>query len=173
MSERKRKIEKEVKMSDKMTREDLGKKEDSEEELFKQQSDGEDEGNLGEANKEGRVSVTSRLTGQKHLFSIPVDEQIFKLSTGPRSGSGRGTKKRTHRYGTKWLQLQKPPTVCARIEKKLMTEARAKYDENEGKGEKERDGWTKHSEVDPSEDEEGKEELKEGPKIDGKALFRN
>ena len=119
------------------------------------------------------MSVTSCPIGHKQLFGIPVDKQIFKLSTDPRGSSGGDTKRRTHRYGTKWLQLQKPPTVRARIVRKLMTEVRAKYDENKGEEETRRDGWAKHSEVDPYEDEEGKEELKKGPKIDGEALFKN
>ena len=61
-----------------------------------------------------------------------MDEQILKLSTGPRVGGGGSTKRKTHRAGTKWLQLQKSPTVRTRVERKLMTEARAKYDESEG-----------------------------------------
>ena len=44
-----------------------------------------------------------------------------------------------------------------------MTETRANYYENKGEEEKGRYGQIKHSEVDPSKDEEGKEELKEGP----------
>ena len=155
-----------MKMTKETTRDDLGGEEDSEKGCSKQQSDEDDEGNSGEANIVGRVSVISHETGQKHLFGVPVDEQIVKLSTGPRGEGGRCTKRRTHRYGTMWLQLQKPPTVHSRIEKKLMTEARAKYDENEGKEEKRRDGWAEHSEIDPYKEEEGEEELKKGPKMD-------
>ena len=149
-------MEKEIKMTNEMVCKDFGKNEDSKKGLFKQQSDEDDEGNLSEANIEGQVSVISGPTGHKQLFSIPMDEQIFKLSTSPRVSGGGGIKRRTHRYSMKWLQLQKPPIVRARIERKLMTESRAKNDKNEGEGEKGRDGRTEHSEVDPSEDKEGK-----------------
>ena len=160
-------MEKEVKMTDETMREDLSLKEERKKELFKQQSDEKDEGNVGEVFIEGLASTISR---QKLLFNIPVDEQIFKLPTGPRSRNKCGTKRRTHRYGTKWLQLQKPPTVRARIEKKLTTEARAKYDLNEGEEENRRDGRAKHTEFDFHEDEERKEVLKNGPKKDDEAL---
>ena len=110
-------MEKEVKMTNETTREDLGKKEDSEKGLFKQQSDEVDKGNLGKANIEGRVSVISRPTGQKHLFGIPVDEQIFKLSTGPRGGSGRSIYEKDPQVWHEVVTTAKA-THCARKDRK-------------------------------------------------------
>ena len=66
-------MEKEMKITNETTWNDLGKKEDNKKELFKQQSNEDDEGSLGEENKDGRVPVISRQTGQRHLFGIPVD----------------------------------------------------------------------------------------------------
>ena len=97
--------------------------------------------------------LVSTIPQQKLLFNIPVDEQIFKLSTDPRSGKKGDTKKRIHRYGTKWLQLQKSPTVRAKIERKLKTEVRVENDEEEDK----QNGQTKYGELAFQEDEERRE----------------
>ena len=45
-----------------------------------------------------------------------------------------------------------------------------RLNKKEGKA---RDGWTKYSQIDPTEDEETEEKPKKGPKIDGKSLFIN
>ena len=71
------------------------------------------------------------------MFGIPVDEQTMKFSTGPRMGSGKNVKRKVHRAGTKWIRLQKLPTVRARDEMKLKTEERTKYGESEKEEEKE------------------------------------
>ena len=156
-------MENEVKMTKETTQEDMDKKEDSKKGLSKQQSDKDDGGSSEEEKIEEQALVISPSTGRKYLFGTPMDEQIVKLSAGPKGEGGCGIKRRTHRYGTKWLQLQKLPTVRARIKKKLMTEVRAKDDEKKGEEEKGRDGRAKHSEVDPYEDEERRGELKKGP----------
>ena len=104
--------------------------------------------------KEELVSTTPQ---QKLLFNIPVDEQIFKLSTGPRSGKKGNTKKRIHRYVTKWLQLQKPTTVRSKIERKLKTEARVKNNEKEDEEEDKQNGQAKYGELAFQEDEERRE----------------
>ena len=125
-------MEKKVKTVKETTQEDMDNKEDSKEGLYKQQSDRNNGGSSGEEKREERALERSPSTGQKHLFGTPIDEQIVKLSRGPRSEGGRGNNRRTHRYGTKWLQLQKLPTVCEKIIKKIKTEARAKDDEEKG-----------------------------------------
>ena len=89
------------------------------------------------------------------MFGIPIDEQIVKLSRGPRSNDKCGKNRRTHRYGTKWLQLQKRPTVREKIIKKMKTEARTKDGEEKGEEDKEDD------KDNPVEDKEEKEEPKE------------
>ena len=108
------------KMEKKATKET--KQEDWKEEDKKDGDSGE------EVHKEKLASTTPQ---QRLLFNIPVDEQTFKLSTGPRSGKNGDTKKRIHRYGTKWLQSQKPTTVRTKVVRKLKTEARTKNDEKE------------------------------------------
>lgn len=121
------------------TQEGSDSKEDSKEGLYKQKSDKNDEGRSEVKKRKEQALEESLSTGQKHLFGIPIDEQIVKLSRGPRSNGVCGNNRRTHRYGTKWLQLQKLPTVRERIIKKMKTEARAKDDEEKGEEDKEGD----------------------------------
>ena len=145
-------MEKKVKMT---TQEDSDSKEDSKEGLHKQKSYKNDEGRSEVKKGKEQALEESLSAGRKHLFGIPIDEQIVKLSRGPRSNGECGKKRRTHRYGTEWLKLQKLPTVRERIIKKMKTESRAKNEEGKGNEDKE------DNKVKAAKDKEEKEEPKE------------
>ena len=108
----------------------------------KKEEDKEDGDSIEVVLKEKLASTTPQ---QKLLYNIPVDEQIFKLSTGPRSGKNGDTKKRIHRYGTKWLQSQKPTTVRTKVVRKLKTEARTNNNEKEEEEEDKQNGQQANS----------------------------
>ena len=98
----------------------------------------EDGSEEGKATLKGREVVRCCSNKHKYLFGIPVDEQTMKFSTGPRMGSSKTVKKKVHRAGTRWIQLQRLPTVRAKEEKKLKMKERMKDDESEKEEVKER-----------------------------------
>ena len=97
------------------------------------------DGKLGEAqgkppvNKERKNEVTEEENSEKRpqLFGIPIDDQSYRVSKGPRIGDGGKNKRRIQRYGTIWSQQQKMPTMREMILRKMKTEARAKDEEKD------------------------------------------
>ena len=103
-------------------------------EPFEKEKRETDENNVGKLDGERRKNMeleTENPDELPQLFGIPLDEQTYKISRGPRRGVGRKNNRRVQRYGTIWLQLQKMPTTREKILKKMKTEARAKEEEQD------------------------------------------
>ena len=97
-----------------------------------------------EGSEEGKATLKVReilnccSNKHKYLFGIPVDELTMKFSTGPRMGSSKTIKKKVHRAGTRWMQLQRQPTVRSKEEKKLKMKEWMKEVKSNEEEEKER-----------------------------------
>ena len=97
------------------------------------------DGELSEA--QGKLPVTKERKNEvtevenseerPQLFGIPIDDQSYRVSQGPRRGDGGKNKRRIQRYGTIWLQQQKMPTMREKVLKRMKTEARAKDEEKD------------------------------------------
>ena len=102
-----------------------------------------DENNVGKLDGKRRKSVeleTENLNELPQLFGIPMDEQTYRISQGPRRGVGSMNNRRIQRYGTIWLQQQKMPTTREKILRKMKTEARAKEEEKDEEDNKNKEG---------------------------------
>ena len=81
----------------------------------------EEGGERGMATLKEREEESCCPSEHKYLFGILVDKQIMKFSTSPRMGSSNISKNRLHRAGTRWLHVQKQPTIRMKEERKLKT----------------------------------------------------
>ena len=113
--------------------------EQHEEVMQKQESDENDVERLVGKKEKNEVLEENNSDERLQLFGIPIDEQTYKVSQGPRRRGGCRNNKRTHRYGTIWLQQQKMPTVREKIIKKMKTEARTKDKEEKSGKDKEKE----------------------------------
>ena len=110
-----------------------------EEVVQKQETDENDVGRLVGKKGKNEVPEENNSDERLQLFGIPIDEQTYRVSQGPRRRGGCRNNKRTHRYGTIWLQQQKMPTVHEKILKKMKTEARTKDEEKDNEEYKEKE----------------------------------
>ena len=111
--------------------------------MFEEEETGEEselqDGELSEA--QGKLPVTKKRKNEvpevensderPQLFGIPIDEQSYRVSQGPKRGGGGKNNRRIQRYGTIWSQQQKMPTMREKILRKMKTEARAKDEEKD------------------------------------------
>ena len=111
-----------------------------EKEEQKKETDGKNAGNLDGERRKNMELETENSNKLPQLFGIPLDEQTYRISQGPRRGVGRRNNRRIQRYGTIWLQQQKMPTTREKILKKMKTEARAKEEEQDEKENKNKEG---------------------------------
>ena len=106
------------------------------------------DGELSEA--QGKLPVTKKRKNEvlevensaerPQLFGIPIDEQSYRVSQGPKRGGGGKNNRRIQRHGTIWLQQQKMPSMREKILRKMKTEARAKNEEKDDEENKKKEG---------------------------------
>ena len=120
--------------------------------MFEEEEMGEEgelqDGELSEA--QGKLPVTKKRKNEvlevensderPQLFGIPIDEQSYRVSQGPKRGGGGKNNRRIQRHGTIWLQQQKMPSMREKILRKMKTEARAKVEEKNDEENKKKEG---------------------------------
>ena len=97
----------------------------------KKETDENNVGRLAGKRRKNEELEVENSDERPQLFGIPMDEQRYRVSQGPRRRVGSKNNRRIQRYGTIWSQQQKMPTIREKILRKMKTEARAKDEEKD------------------------------------------